>query len=626
MNKNKKNIDKNYSRVSILNLYSTNTWRIYKYNEEFPPTFSELYPRFKTSGFELPIESSYKSGVLPGGKKWAGLYSYKDEFPPSFTDLYTHLTYNTTTSPLLTIHESNKLPDGKPWESFSQPGTSLWDWEDAYNTGPDYDHSISIINDSYDNRKTPDEDIRHSMPYWKFASKYKIREMSQNDSFSGWTIDTSDPYIISTNESTKIKAYDSRMLPFGSTIEDIERVGKWLVSPKGLLWVAKQVLWQSFNTRHNTRAYNLASAIGSAVPAIHIVRTTGEGLLGFSLGSGEGIYSKWIETERTSLANKDQDRVIEDYNKHNTNDSLKSFAAGTDIKKGNASLLEAFIGTTKSETGNPTTGEVGISTDDSSGIRYIDKEYKGVYPRKWTRAELAYGDNIVLPKMYAGTLTSEPHDKTETNADSQSAVKNFGFADYGVGASDKISLHPYGKDDLTTDLKDIIPFKIYDIYNNMYIIFRAAITSITDSISGEWNDISYIGRPESFPVYTGVKRTYNIAWNVYIGSKSEFKPIWTKINYLMGLQYPNYENGIMTAPIIKLTLADLLIDMPGYFSSLTISYPDGSPWEIDTGIDILRLPKHIEFTADFTPLYHEIPRSIMSHIDGVTEEWMKESN
>jgi len=55
--------------------------------------------------------------------------------------------------------------------------------------------------------------------------------MSKNNSFfgnslSGWTTDTSEPYVIKTNEDTKLKVLDSRMIPIGSLIEDTERVGK----------------------------------------------------------------------------------------------------------------------------------------------------------------------------------------------------------------------------------------------------------------------------------------------------------------------------------------------------------------------------------------------------------------
>jgi len=98
------------------------------------------------------------------------------------------------------------------------------------------------------------------------------------------------------------------------------------------------------------------------------------------------------------------------------------------------------------------------------------------------------------------------------------------MGDISSDRTDKISMLEYGKD-YEAGQNDFVPFKIYDIYNDKYIIFRAAISSLTDLITGEWSDVTYMGRPESFPVYTGVKRSYNIGWKVYIGSKKEFKPI-----------------------------------------------------------------------------------------------------
>jgi len=86
----------------------------------------------------------------------------------------------------------------------------------------------------------------------------------------------------------------------------------------------------------------------------------------------------------------------------------------------------------------------------------------------------------------------------------------------------------------------------------------------------------------------------------------------------MGLQYPNYKNNVMVAPIIKLTLADLLDEMPGYFSSITMTYPSDSMWESSSDKEVLMLPKFVDITTDFVPLYHEIPSSTeMAHIDGI---------
>jgi len=94
------------------------------------------------------------------------------------------------------------------------------------------------------------------------------------------------------------------------------------------------------------------------------------------------------------------------------------------------------------------------------------------------------------------------------------------------GTSDKITLAPYGSkedikksnskyvnlfDENNINYPDFIPFKVYDIFNDKWIFFRAALTSVNESISSDWSEKSYVGRPEKFSLYTGVNRSTNIS-------------------------------------------------------------------------------------------------------------------
>jgi len=81
----------------------------------------------------------------------------------------------------------------------------------------------------------------------------------------------------------------------------------------------------------------------------------------------------------------------------------------------------------------------------------------------------------------------------------------------------------------------------------------------------------------------------------------------------------------MISPIIKFTIGDIFVNMPGYFSSLTLTYPEDSPWEtVKDGKETLYLPMIVEITVDFKPLYKEIPQSTMKHFGGIPDDWLVE--
>ena len=56
------------------------------------------------------------------------------------------------------------------------------------------------------------------------------------------------------------------------TIDDAERLAKFMVTPNGLLWIGKQFLLQAQSAREETRLFNPLGPIGSIVPMFHLPR------------------------------------------------------------------------------------------------------------------------------------------------------------------------------------------------------------------------------------------------------------------------------------------------------------------------------------------------------------------
>ena len=76
------------------------------------------------------------------------------------------------------------------------------------------------------------------------------------------------PYVFVTPDDSDavkyIKRYDSLSFPEGSTIQDVERIGKFELSPQGLAFNATQFLLQKYNAFNETTLYNPLSILQSA--------------------------------------------------------------------------------------------------------------------------------------------------------------------------------------------------------------------------------------------------------------------------------------------------------------------------------------------------------------------------
>ena len=155
--------------------------------------------------------------------------------------------------------------------------------------------------------------------------------------------------------------------------------------------------------------------------------------------------------------------------------------------------------------------------------------------------------------------------------------------------------------------RDIIDFRFEDIssigrLNPITILFRAAITGLTDDWSPEWSDVKYLGRPDTFYTYSGYARKISFDMKVYCNSKNEVVPQWRKLNRLAGMCYPvSYAgNRAMKAPIMRLTIGNMYRRIYGFLDSFGISIPDEALWDTDLGY---QLPMTLDAKIGFTIMY-----------------------
>ena len=196
-----------------------------------------------------------------------------------------------------------------------------------------------------------------------------------------------------------------------------------------------------------------------------------------------------------------------------------------------------------------------------------------------------------------------------------------------TGTADQMTLFPmYNSNNgpLPSAPKDFIKFYIAAVNNDdptqkTYIHFRAYINGFSDSHSSSWSEVNYVGNGSPFYTYGGgYKRSVSVNFDVFCQSKQEQYMMYAKLNNLASLLAPDYnKGGFMRGTLIYLTIGDYLNNVPGFFSGITLTPPENSPWEIarlDNGeIDpsVKQLPHMISVTGfQFTPVESFLPRRI----------------
>ena len=180
--------------------------------------------------------------------------------------------------------------------------------------------------------------------------------------------------------------------------------------------------------------------------------------------------------------------------------------------------------------------------------------------------------------------------------------------DYKSGNVDIINITPVmgtGTNDegastlpaIITDNPDFIKFMFKDVINSKYIVFRAILESITDTVSPDYSEQKYIGRPDKLYTYQGTDRSISFGFKVYPKTKQELPVLIEKLNYLIGMCYPSYsKNERMITPFMQLTLGDMFNQAPGLLDTLTITVEDATTWEIDQGLEF---PHFISCQCEF---------------------------
>ena len=421
-----------------------------------------------------------------------------------------------------------------------------------------------------------------------------LQEANLTGGFQEFLQDTGkEPYIVSSIGKGG-RRINSNITEGGIPIErsttDTVRILKYLTSPAGIAFIAKQ-------------------------------NFLGENSKSIFLGKDGGIYSS---SQRFKRRYNPLSTLIQTFGRTGRGPAgLFDKAQGLDF----GSLAEGVFDTDKygSIIGNPDGGTTGtfqielsknvpydlnrtfLDGSTSGGFNFSDfgnqlvNTLKGAAGVPVTIKEKSSGgDKMTLAKIVRGDGIDKLDYDVVTGGVSET-LKSTG--DYAVGVD--IESEDNG-----------MPFYFKDMRDNKYVFFRAYFDSISENISPTWTPTQYIGRSEPVYTYSMGEREINMTFRLVSQTQEEYVRIYEKMDKLTSMCYPEYydsgETGYgnrMKPPLVKFRLGELFgkkdKELMGFLKSVNYSIENTSPYETDR--DVGRGPRNILVTIGYQVVHAEAP-------------------
>jgi hypothetical protein len=145
------------------------------------------------------------------------------------------------------------------------------------------------------------------------------------------------------------------------------------------------------------------------------------------------------------------------------------------------------------------------------------------------------------------------------------------------------------------------------------IVFRATLTSLTDSFAAGWTSQQMIGRADPNYRYTSFGRSFQMAFTIYATDRDEMKPIWRKLNALASYTAPDYDgsNIALKGPWMRMTVGDIFVQQPVVITSVDYTLQSSeTTWDINVERDgsMMQAPKMIEVSVGGNVISNYIPQ------------------
>ena len=389
-------------------------------------------------------------------------------------------------------------------------------------------------------------------------------------------------------------------------IDDVARLTKFFASPQGIKFAAKQgAIFQVANQDEKGRERLKSSGVSVAKLIANTLKQTAISGTGnrfenpylFPLYLGENNSLTEVDDRSDSLKTKTLETKVPENENQRSNKPryLGTVPIKTTSTGYSQTLAPKVEGTVTDPEKESNLNRYRVSKQNSENLQKTSKEVAPDVIR--TKLKPRRG-----AKNTRGTVDFNPD--TEEDKLVTSAILN----------------DPEYRD------KDIIPFE-FQVLNPSnpntpkYVYFRAYLDSFNDNYNGTWNSTKYIGRGEPLYNYDGFGRTIDFSFKIAAETRKDLLPLYKKINYIAGTTAPSYDTDqtFMRGVITRVTIGDYLVQTPGFFTNISLSWNKTYAWETgifkvsDTSLaayneyiaedNIPKVPHILDISMNFTPIH-----------------------
>ena len=408
---------------------------------------------------------------------------------------------------------------------------------------------------------------------------------------------------------------DTRSVPVVSTRRDTSRIGSFLKSRDGVLFLSKQTLLQTGNVFAETRLYNPLETLANTIPFVHVRRNTGFPSI---LGTNRGALQK---------------------------ETIDSFTPASRGLLGQA--INTVLSPVRALNSTPT-----LVPGDSGNFFERPEDVNQWYPKLLAKQPLESqgqkrpaGLYDTLDARYdfiknTGSFANYPVPRTSGNITFRDLEStNYGngyYAKLNNGITDPYNLQAISSASLfknqlsynsivgnKEEATDIIKFIFSEADETNPVHFRALISSIKENIKPEYTEQRYVGRIERFVTYSGVKRSVSLQFNIVAMSDAELDNMWLRINNLSGRAFPRAisANGFMVPPLFKITVGGIYENQPCYIETLDYDFLDESiTFDIDKEVSkVINVNMSLTLLEKRTKVYDSPFYNITEQLQGTAE-------
>jgi hypothetical protein len=165
----------------------------------------------------------------------------------------------------------------------------------------------------------------------------------------------------------------------------------------------------------------------------------------------------------------------------------------------------------------------------------------------------------------------------------------------------------YDSDILTVAFRGVDPFS----QNEERWLFSAYMTGFRDNFDATWNDINYIGRSETFYVYSKFKRSVSFNLRIPCFNRTQLFEKHRALGQLASTTAGRYsgETNALGGVLLRLNVGSYLVGEYATLNSLNYTVPDDTTWDITPEA---RLAMYIEASFSFNIVHQKLPQYIPS--------------